>query len=407
MSASSASRSWVIFDPDLNRTRFCPNFDSGVAAALTVDVAVSIPTAHYLNHARNGRVFLLFQRRRRNTKACVSEPIDPAPSGQRLENDPANAFGMEDGGELGIAKTVGLFKSLDYGFLLPFRKMFDLSLLKKRAVRWVLFFGLSPIAIYVAALTFDLDFTQTVWLLEAYFCLFWALHFHTLIQPTSATWKRAIGYGLFTAFIGAPLVLLAQHLPVVREVYSTAKGESWFPRLFGMIFGVGIVEESCKSIPLLLFGLRKNKIQGVRDGLFLGFMSGLGFAAAEGVAYSLGASNMASQADANLAEAAFTLQVIQIIFRMMSGPILHAAWSGMVGWFIGLAATRSSPRWPIIVVGIAFAALLHGINDAFAGTVFHLVTAGVSLLVLMAYLVHDRVTPDAPVPADGNPVPKS
>ena len=131
---------------------------------------------------------------------------------------------MEDAGDLGVAKavtdTVKEFKSLDYGFLLPFRKIFSTSLLRKKAVRWVCLFGLMPIAIYVATFKFELGFVQTVWLLQLYFCLFWALYFHSLIRPSGATWKRAIGYAAFTAIIGIPLLLLAEALPGLRSIVS-------------------------------------------------------------------------------------------------------------------------------------------------------------------------------------------
>ena len=296
---------------------------------------------------------------------------------------------MEDGGEFGISKTIGLFKSLDYGFLLPFQKIFDQGLLRKKAVRWVLLFGLSPIAIFVSAVLFDLTFVQTVWLLEGYFCLFWALYFHTLVQPGTAVWRRGLFYAAFTAFIGIPILLAAQNLPVVRNIYEAAGSDSWLARLFGLILGVGVMEESVKALPLLIFGLRIGKIATVREGLFLGFMSGLGFAAAEGVSYSLNSAIASSNASSEYMEAAFTLQALQMVFRMMSGPILHGAWAGIAGWFIGLAATRSSPRWPVVAVGIAFVAILHGVNDVFAGSLLHLATAGFSLLILMAYLSHD------------------
>lgn len=65
--------------------------------------------------------------------------------------------------------------------------------------------------------------------------------------------------------------------------------------------------------------------------------------------------------------------------------------------FIGLAAARPSPRWPIVVVGIAFVALLHGVNDLFAGSLFHLLSAGLSLSIFTAYLTH-RSVPEAPLP---------
>jgi RsiW-degrading membrane proteinase PrsW (M82 family) len=325
----------------------------------------------------------------------LTEPPPIAVGTEPLENDPGAAFGMQDGAEFGFAKTASLFRSLDYGFLLPFKKVFNQGLLRKKAVRWVLLFGLSPIAIFVATQSFELSFVQTIWLLEGYFCLFWALYFHTLTQPGTAIWRRALGYAAFTALIGIPIDLLVQNFPVIRSLFAAANGESWIGRFFGLIFGVGLIEEAIKALPLLVFGLRGGKIKTTREGLFLGLMSGLGFAASEGVSYSLNSALVSSNVGS---ESAFTMHAVQMIFRMMSGPILHGAWAGIAGWFIGLAATRTSPRWPVIVVGIAFVALLHGVNDVFAGTLLHLAVAGFSLLILMAYLTHNEVPTESTTP---------
>jgi RsiW-degrading membrane proteinase PrsW (M82 family) len=178
-------------------------------------------------------------------------------------------------------------------------------------------------------------------------------------------------------------VVIEQTVPIIRDILAGWKSEQFMPRFIAYVFGVGPLEELCKAFPLLWFGLRKNKIHGIREGLFLGLMSGLGFAAIEGVKYTFGAA-----ASNNGSDAAFTAQILQTIFRFMSNSLLHAAWAGTVGWFIGLASTRTGARWPVVAVGIAFAAVLHGLNDVVAGGWLQLVTATVSILVFMAYLVH-------------------
>ena len=326
-----------------------------------------------------------------NCNAAITIPTRPALPRLRsaLDAGHGETFGMDDAEDLGVGKavsdTVTQFKSLDYGFLLPFRKIFSASLLRKKAVRWVCLFGLMPIAIYVATDQFDLNFEQTVWLLQLYFCLFWALYFYSLIRPTGAIWRRAIGYATFTAIIGIPLLFIAQALPIVRHIYAGLGSDHFLPKAAAYVFGVGPFEELCKALPLLWFGLRKNKLNGIREGLFLGLMSGFGFAAAEGVLYTLGATMALAQQGT---ESAFTGQMLQTYFRLMSGPVLHGAWAGTVGWFIGLASTRTGARWPIIAVGVVFAALLHGFNDVVAGTWFHIPVAAVSILVFMAYLIH-------------------
>ena len=325
------------------------------------------------------------------------KPVDAHP----LDVDLGRAFSMDDGGELGIAKTLSVFKTLDYGFLLPFKKIFAQGLLKKRAVRWVMIFGLLPICIFVAAVKLDLDFKQTVWLLEGYFCLFWALYFHTLIQPGNSIWRRAIACSVITVVIGIPVVLHAQEFPLINKLYEATESDNFIGRVFGYVLGVGPLEEIVKALPLLFFAFVRNRMHSVREGLFLGFMSGLGFAAAEGVAYSFGAAMMASRAGF---EGAFTAQILLTIFRFMTGPLLHGAWAGIAGWFIGLAANRPAPRWPVVCVGIGFVSLLHGINDVFAGSILHVVVAGLSILILMAYLNHGAES-SAVDAAAGTPLP--
>ena len=299
------------------------------------------------------------------------------------------SFGMEDAEGLGVAKavndTVSEFKSLDYRFLIPFTKIFSRELLQKKAVRWVSLFGLAPIAVYVATVKFEFEFATVLWLLQVYFCLFWALYFHSLIRPTGAIWKRAIGYAAFTVLIGIPLLLVAERLPVISNLISGSESESFVSQFFAFVLGVGLAEELCKAAPLLWFVLRKHKVISMRDGLFLGLMSGLGFAAAEGVRYIFSATLEAAQHSTG---EYFIAQMLQAYFRMMSGPVLHGAWAGIVGWFIGVASTQpTGKRWPIVTVGLGLAALLHGLNDFFAGSWLHLAAAGISILVFMAYLL--------------------
>lgn len=329
--------------------------------------------------------------------AAVIPPVSRAegdighgkPSSSVLETDPGAAFTMEDGDDLGITKTISLFKSLDYGFLLPFKKILSFQLLRKRAVRWVLFFGLAPIAFFVIAGKLGVTFPETIWLFQLYFCFFWAIYFHSLINPGPGIWKRAAAYGAFTILVGMPIDMTMQSFPILRNLFSGTESDSVLVKIVAFVFGVGILEETVKALPLILFGLRKQKL-GPRDGLFLGFVSGLGFAASEGVVYSLSAATSAFGADSDFADKAFTIQILQTIFRFMSGTLLHGAWAGIAGWFIGLATQNKTHQWPLVCIGIGFVALLHGINDVVAGSSLHLVLAGGSILIFMAYLVHDE-----------------
>src|SRR5262249_57812543 len=51
------------------------------------------------------------------------------------------------------------------------------------------------------------------------------------------------------------------------------------------------------------------------------------------------------------------------VWRFVTDPISHACWAGLTGYFIRLAATRR-PRWYTVAwIGVAAAAILHGLND--------------------------------------------
>ncbi len=317
----------------------------------------------------------------------VSDPGPPArPAPSALDMDHAGAFGFEEGEELGVSKAirgaVDEFKALDYNFLVPVGKLFSSSLLKRKAVRWVLLFGLLPLVFFQLHLLLEFSFSDSIWLIELYFCLFWALYFYSIIQPTARIWRRALGYATFTVFVGIPLLYLAQTLPVVSRLYETTGETDFRARVIGFVLGVGLLEESCKALPLLWFGLRRGKIASVREGVFLGLMSGLGFAAAEGVDYTVRATVMAH------AYGAVAEQFMQFLFRLMSGPVLHGAWAGTVGWFIGVAAVRPKKRWPTVALGLCLMAALHGLYDVFSGNILGLALAAVTFIVFMAYLGH-------------------
>lgn len=310
--------------------------------------------------------------------------MEPSDSKEKdnLDKDYGSVFGLEDGETFGLSKIFSEFKSLNYKELIPLEKIFNKDIFNKKAARWIMLFGLIPLIYAWFVREFDLDFTQVVWLIEIYFCLFWALFFFGIIQPSKTIWKQGIGYALFTAMIGIPILLTLQTFPVIKSLYYETNSNSLVGKLTGFIFGVGILEETCKAFPLIIFGLRKKTIKNFHDGIFLGLLSGLGFAASEGVTYTVKATaNAIYYGDA-------TWQVLTFLHRVMSGPLQHGTWAAVSGWFIVAAAQKEGKKWPIITVGILFMALLHGLYDVFSDSFIGIIIAGLGYLVFMAYLIH-------------------
>jgi hypothetical protein len=55
--------------------------------------------------------------------------------------------------------------------------------------------------------------------------------------------------------------------------------------------------------------------------------------------------------------------VLDFVWRFLTDPITHACWSGLTGYFIGLAVTGRYKWYQVAWVGVAVAAILHGLND--------------------------------------------
>jgi len=220
------------------------------------------------------------------------------------------------------------------------------------------------------------------------------------------------------------MLFIWQTIPVVRALYSSTDAFSPLARFVGFTVGVGICEELCKAAPLLLFALNRRRINSAGDGLFLGMMSGLGFAASEGVVYTikywsaatgLGATTIrdclerASASYGSVDQETFLnrlgdvmpglfeqyghLVVAQLV-RFISLPLLHAVWSGIVGY--ALARAFLERAWWLFFAGLFASALLHGMYNFSTPTIYSLAVAAASVTAasfLLVRVTHSEVVP--------------
>jgi RsiW-degrading membrane proteinase PrsW (M82 family) len=174
-------------------------------------------------------------------------------------------------------------------------------------------------------------------------------------------------------------VPLALALEQALHSSTTALGTS--------IVTVGIPEELAKAIPIVVVALVYRRSHGLlpRDYLFLGAVSGLVFGASEVVHYftvngvvefylTVKSSVPSIEHLLNTGHSAPTaifatlvgpvlLFIITFVWRFLTDPITHACWSGLTGYFIGLAATSRYRWYQVAWIGLAVAAILHGLND--------------------------------------------
>lgn len=269
--------------------------------------------------------------------------------------------------------------------------------------------GVAPLAISFIQMLLGLSFAQVAWLFSTYFCVMWGWIIGMLADWRLDLWKKGIMCSLFTCFIGIAMLLIWQNIPLVSDVYSGLESENPAMRLAGYIFGVGLLEELCKSAPLLLFCLGPGIIRTRGDGLLLGMLSGFGFAVNEGVEYTMRywsvAVGMGAESIQQCVEAAsswsgvvdqqvFTERLEELLphlfeqygglvsaqlIRFMTLPLLHAAWAALVGYSIALSLIRRS--WGIMWAGLGVAALLHGFYNFFSNSVYGVFMAGGSLII--------------------------
>ena len=341
-------------------------------------------------------------------KAKASTQTQAAPHG----GGPARA--QESGG----AATAAVRKApsflprptVDYSFL-PVAELFQPGLFRRPVVRWVMIFCTCPLLILLAHQYLGWGFAQSAWLVESFFCFFWAVFFFHIMQPEPTLWKTGLAYALFTAFIGIPALLIWQQVPVVKSFYAGVACQGVLPRLLGFVLGVGLFEEVCKVMPFFVINPRRYGLRTPGDGLLLGIMSGLGFALTEGVRYSitywesnaaLGTSVAAktllnfhggpalldenmNALMADLAELYGGTILVQFV-RLMIMPLLHAAWAGVAGYYVGYAWLRG--QWGSLCVGLCLVAGLHGLYDFFQGTIYFVIIAGLSVALLLSIMVH-------------------
>ncbi|MEG3938170.1 PrsW family glutamic-type intramembrane protease [Microcoleus sp. S36b_A3] len=205
-------------------------------------------------------------------------------------------------------------------------------------------------------------------------------------------WWVLLGTALATVLILLSPLLIGFIL-VFREILPgrlPTEGEqiSFLPFLIRMFFGAGLMEELLKALPvlgaMLLGNLLKNPWRdriGVwepLDGILLGSASAVGFTLLETLGQYV--PNIIQNITLQAGPEAGQLVGLQLLIpRILGSAAGHMAYSGYLGYFIGLSALKPRKRWQILGVGYFSASALHALWNA-SGAVSVLLLALVGVL---------------------------
>lgn len=158
--------------------------------------------------------------------------------------------------------------------------------------------------------------------------------------------------------------------------------------LIQMFFGAGLMEELFKALPVLLFCFLGTKLRSPRreqvgvweplDGILLGTASAVGFTLLETLGQYV--PNIINDVTLQAGDSSGELVGLQLLIPRILGSIAgHMAYSGYLGYFIGLSVLKPTRRWRILGIGYLTAAALHALWNA-SGTISFLILAVVGIL---------------------------
>jgi RsiW-degrading membrane proteinase PrsW (M82 family) len=219
-------------------------------------------------------------------------------------------------------------------------------------------------------------FDGVAWIFAAYFAIAWLLLLGVIVRPEHVTRQMLL---VVTAIALVTQVPLAVALETALHASDVSLARS--------ILTIGIPEELAKAVPVLAVALIYRRRRGLepRDYLFVGAVSGLVFGASEVVHYftvngiaefyltvkaAIPSIEHLIRTGHSTATSLFAVLIgpvlyfiLDFVWRFVTDPISHACWSGLTGYFIGLAATGRHKWYKVAWIGLAVAAVLHGLND--------------------------------------------
>ncbi len=285
----------------------------------------------------------------------------------------------------------GQFPSYSFSHLVPVRHWArDPALRSWPVLLLVALVCVPPIALIMLNNPTEARIRDIAWIFAAYFAVAWLLLLGVIVRPQHVTRAMLAAVAVVGIVTQAPIAIFL-------ETQLHAGTGSLLD-----VFTIGVPEELAKAIPIVVVAWiwrRYWHTQTPRDYLFLGAVSGLVFGAAEVVHYF---TNVLGSLSGNATGLDLQDLTIQYIWRFLTDPIDHAMWAGITGYFIGLAITAPNRKYSIGLVGIAIAAVLHGLSD-WNPVNSHAAWVLITLISVLLFLGYARAGAWLPEQALGSP----
>lgn len=276
--------------------------------------------------------------------------------------------------------------SFSFKEMVPVGRLLDAGALASPTALVLLVFGLAPLVVGTLVDDPRLRVRLFNFGCGAVWTAFFALAFKTERQSL----RTGIAAFFATGVLGLLLVSVLQQLPPLSWLYSLTESSALPVRVGAFVLGVGLLEEAGKGLVIWLL-LRSGAVRDASDGVFYGLMSGLGFGVYEAVAYTelVNAREAAAMSwRAGSTSIGLYGYFVATAVRIVSLPLLHAVWSALLGYFVGLSLAARRKGRAVLLLGLTLAAVLHGLYDAFlAGghALLAVLVAALSLLLFLAY----------------------
>jgi RsiW-degrading membrane proteinase PrsW (M82 family) len=207
--------------------------------------------------------------------------------------------------------------------------------------------------------------------------LLWTLYVRSIDLFSPERWSLVV----FTILAGALCAIMALPLyDVVNFIGGFDMNGRFFNDLLYCIFGIGMIEEIVKIIPLLIYMALTKRLKEPADYIVFGCFSALGFATLENILY--------------FQEESHSLYYGRALVSVTG----HMCYTSVIAYFIILAKYRfRQPMAPFFLAGLLIAATIHGLFDFFifwgdgGGIVFLSIVIHLLSLMLLGFFINNAL----------------